>query len=153
MEPQEKEKPNYRPVIGLALISLVLCGLFFPLFITGIAQVLLPYQANGELKQLDGRNVGSELIAQSFNSSEFFQPRPANQSASTVDPDITVQDALGQVPRISEATGIPISNLTAIVNDNVEGTFWIFGYPYVDVLNLNLVLIKDNPHVYQNFTA
>ena len=153
METPEKEKPNYRPVLGLALISLVICGLFFPLLVTGIAQVLLPYQANGELKQLDGRNVGSELIEQSFNSSEFFQPRLANQSASTVDPDITVQDALGQVSRISGATGIPSSNLTALINANEEGTFWIFGYPYVDVLNLNLVLINDFPIVYQNFTT
>jgi len=153
METPEKEKPNYRPVIGIALISLILCGLFFPLLVTGIAQVFLPYQANGELKQLNGRNVGSELIEQSFNSSEFFQPRLANQSASTVDPDITAQDALSQVPRINEATGISISNLTAIVNSNIQGTFWIFGNPYVDVLDVNLILIKEHPTVYQNFTA
>ena len=153
MSVTEKERPNYRPVFGLALISLVLCGLFFPLLVTGIAQVFLPYQANGELKQLDGRNVGSELIEQSFNSSELFQPRLANQSASTVDPDITLQDALSQIPRISGVTGISSTNLTAIVNNNIQGTFWIFGNPYVDVLDVNLILIKEHPTVYQNFTA
>lgn len=150
-----KKKPNYRPIIVISLISLILGGLFFPLLITGIAQAFFPYQANGELRQLDGRNVGSELIAQSFNSSEFFQPRLANESASGVDPDITQADALSQIPRISNATGgrVSVSALTSIVDSNVEGTFWIFGNPYVDVLNLNLILINDYPSVYQNFTG
>ncbi len=150
-----KRKSNYRPIIVVSLISLIVCGLFFPLLVTGIAQALFPYQANGELRQLDGRNVGSELIAQSFNSSEFFQPRLANESASGVDPDITQADALSQIPGISNATGgrVSVSALTSIVDSNVEGTFWIFGSPYVDVLNLNLILINDYPSVYQNFTG
>jgi K+-transporting ATPase ATPase C chain len=149
----DNSKPNYRPVFGLALVSLILCGLFFPLLITGIAQVIFPYQANGEIVKLNGRDVGSNLIAQGFNSSELFQARPANQSASGVDPDITLAEALNQTHRISSASGIPLANLTSIVNGNVEGTFWIFGSPYVNVLKLNLVLIDENPHVYQNLTA
>jgi len=35
----------------------------------------------------------------------------------------------------------------------VQGTFWIFGSPYVDVLQLNLILINQNSKVYQNFTG
>lgn len=149
----ENPKTNYRPVIGLALVSLILCGLFFPLLITGIAQALFPYQANGEIAQLDGRDVGSILIAQGFNSTEFFHARLANESASGVDPDITLGDALNQTKTISLATDIPVANLTAIVEAHEEGTFWIFGSPYVDVLQLNLILINDYPHVYQNFTT
>jgi K+-transporting ATPase ATPase C chain len=149
----ENSKPNYRPVVGLALVSLILCGLFFPLLITGIAQIVFPYQANGEIVQLDGRNVGSDLIAQGFNSTELFHARAANQSASGVDPDITLADALSQVPGISSASGIPSSTLLSIVNRNVEGTFWIFGSPYVNVLKLNLILINGYPTVYKNFTA
>jgi K+-transporting ATPase ATPase C chain len=148
----ENSKPNYRPVVGLALVSLILCGLFFPLLITGIAQVIFPYQANGEIVQLNGRDVGSNLIAQGFNSSELFHSRPANQSASEVDPDITLADALNQTLRISQAAGIPRANLTSIVNGNVEGTFWIFGSPYVNVLKLNLILINEYPAVYENLT-
>ena len=63
-------------------------------------------------------------------------------SASGVDPDITLEDALSQVSRISTATGISQSELTAIVNQNEEGTLWVFGNPYVNVLRLNLSLIQ-----------
>jgi len=149
----ETSKPNYRPVVGLAVVSLILCGLFFPLLITGIAQAIFPYQANGEIVQLDGRNVGSNLIAQGFNSTKLFHVRPASDSASGVDPDITLADALNQTIRISSATGIPRANLTSIIEGNVEGTFWIFGSPYVNVLKLNLILINENPLIYQNLTA
>jgi K+-transporting ATPase ATPase C chain len=149
----ESSKPNYRPVVGLALVSLILCGLFFPLLVTGIAQVILPYQANGEIVQLNGRNVGSSLIAQGFNSPKLFHARAANQSASGVDPDITLADAISQAPGISSASGIPSATLLSIVNKNAEGTLWIFGSPYVNVLKLNLILINEYPTVYQNLTS
>jgi len=137
-------RQNYGPALRLAVISLVLCGLVFPLAITGIAQVFLPSQANGSLVQLHGKNVGSSLIAQNFSLPIFFHPR--NDSASGVDPDITVQDAYSQIPGINSATGISVDMLQQIVNQNEEGTFWIFGTPYVNVLRLNLVLIQtDNP--------
>jgi K+-transporting ATPase ATPase C chain len=146
----KKEKPSYKPALGLAVVSLLICGFFFPLLITGIAQVLMPYQANGEIVQLNGRDVGSYLIAQNFTSPAFFHPR--NDSASGVDPDITLQDAFSQIPRIQNATGIPSSALEGIVNANIEGTFWIFGTPYVNVLRLNLILIQTYPSAYKNFT-
>ena len=149
----ENPKPSYRPVVGLALVSLILCGLLFPLLVTGIAQVILPYQANGEIVQLNGRNVGSSLIAQGFNSPELFHARAANQSASGVDPDITLADAISQVHRISSASSIPSATLLSIVNENAEGTLWIFGSPYVNVMKLNLILISEYPTVYQNLTA
>lgn len=149
----ENSKPNYRPVVGLALVSLILCGLLFPLLVTGIAQVILPYQANGEIVQLNGRDVGSSLIAQGFSSPKLFHARAANQSASGVDPDITLADARSQVPGISSASGISSATLLSIVNDNAEGTLWVFGSPYVSVLKLNLILINGYPTVYQNLTA
>jgi potassium-transporting ATPase KdpC subunit len=135
-----------RPVIGIAVVSLLLCGLFFPLLITGIAQVVLPYQANGEIVQFNGRAAGSELIAQNFNGSMFFQPR--NDSASGVDPDITVQDAYSQIPVISAATNIPASTLHQLVDSKTDAVSKIFGDPYVNVLDLNLALIQAYPSVY-----
>ncbi|OLE68908.1 hypothetical protein AUF78_13500 [archaeon 13_1_20CM_2_51_12] len=140
---------NSSPAVRLAVISLVLCGLVFPLVITGIAQVFLPSQANGSLVQLHGKNVGSSLIAQNFSLPIFFHPR--NDSASGVDPDITVQDAYSQITRISTATGIPMDMLQQIVDQNEEGTFWIFGTQYVNVLRLNLVLIQTNNSAYKAF--
>ena len=52
---ENKEKWNFKPIVGLAVISLLICGLFFPLLVTGIAQVFFPYQANGEIVQLNGK--------------------------------------------------------------------------------------------------
>jgi K+-transporting ATPase ATPase C chain len=151
MATEQKEKWTFKPIVGLAVISLLICGLFFPLLITGIAQVFFPYQANGEIVQLDGKSIGSNLIAQSFASPLFFHPR--NDSASGVDPDITLQDAYSQIPRISNATGISSAALTNIVNQNQEGTLWIFGSPYVNVLRVNLELIKEYPSAYSEFSG
>jgi K+-transporting ATPase ATPase C chain len=158
MTEQQKEnwkKWNFKPIIGLALVSLLICGLLYPFFITGIGQVFFPNQADGDLVKLNGQPVGSSLIAQNFTEPIFFQTRneTSDPSASSVDPDITLQMAYSQVSVISNATGISPSALTNIVKDNQQGTFWIFGSPYVDVLQLNLQLIKDYPSVYSNFTV
>jgi K+-transporting ATPase ATPase C chain len=146
-----KEKISFKPIIGLAVVSLLICGLFFPLFVTGIAQVFVPYQANGEILQLNGKPVGSNLIAQEFTLPIFFHPR--NDSASGVDPDITLQDAYSQIPQIANATGISSAALTTLVDQNQEGTLWFFGSPYVNVLRVNLDLIKDYPSIYGNFSG
>ena len=142
-------KKNGGPALRLAIISLALCGLVFPLAITGIAQVMMPSQANGSLVQFNGRSVGSQLIAQSFTNASLFHPR--NNSASGVDPDITLADALSQISRISNATGISASDLELVVRSSIEGTLWIFGEPYVNVLKLNLVLIQTYPADYKSF--
>ncbi len=146
---ENKEKLNFKPIVGLAVISLLICGLFFPLLVTGIAQVLFPYQANGEIVQLNGKDVGSNLIAQNFTLPIFFHPR--NDSASGVDPDILLQDAYSQITGISNATGISSAVLMNVVNQNQEGTMWIFGSPYVNVLRINLELINEYPSAYSEF--
>jgi K+-transporting ATPase ATPase C chain len=151
MTVESKSKLNLRSIVGLALISLLICGVIFPLVITGLAQALFPYQANGDITQFNGHPVGSDLIAQSFTSPKFFHPR--NDSASGVDPHITIQDAYSQIPLISNATGLSQDMLTRIVDQNREGTLWIFGAPYVNVLHLNLELIKQYPSVYSEFVG
>lgn len=159
-EEKQKEKYSLRPIIGITLVSLLICGLFYPFLMTGIGQAFFPNQANGSLTKLsNGQVVGSVLIAQDFNLTIFFHTRneTADPSASGVDPDITVQDAYSQIPGISNATGIPASALTNIVNQNQQGKpVWILGSlgsPYIDVLQVNLLLIKDYPSVYSNFTG
>jgi K+-transporting ATPase ATPase C chain len=154
MTTEQKEKwnlKNLKPIIGLSVVSLLICGLLFPLLITGIGQVLFPYQANGEIVQLNGQAIGSNLIAQNFTLPIFFQERNESQSASGMDPDITLQQAYSQIPRIGNATGIAADSLLNIVNQNQEGTLWIFGSPYVNVLQINLVLIKEYPSIYKGF--
>jgi K+-transporting ATPase ATPase C chain len=147
-----KNHQNYGPAIRLAIISLILCGLAFPLLMTGFAQLLFPYQANGEIVQFNGRDAGSILIAQNFTSPTLFHPRNASDSASGVDPDITLQDAYSQIARIHAATGISSDALQGIVDENVERTMWIAGDSYVNVLKLNLILIHEYPSTYKSFS-
>ena len=155
MTEKPKEKWNFKPIIGLALVSLLICGILYPFFITGIGQAFFPNQANGDIAKLNGQTVGSILIAQNFTLPIFFHTRneTSDPSASGVDPDITLQDAYSQIPGVSNATGIPAAALTGMVNQHEQGKFWGFGDAYVDVLQLNLQLIKDYPSVYSNFIS
>lgn len=151
---QNKRKSSHaRPILTIAVVSLLLCGILFPLLVTAVAQLAFPYQANGELASLDGRAVGSAVALNStdYTLPVFFHPR--NDSASGFDPDITLQDARSQIAGISDATGIPASTLQGIVNQNIEGVWWVFGSPYVNVQKVNLILIGQFPAVYANYTA
>lgn len=60
------------------IVTVVLTGLLYPFLMTGLAQVLFPWRANGSLVTDDrGQIVGSELIAQGFANPAYFQPRPS----------------------------------------------------------------------------
>jgi K+-transporting ATPase ATPase C chain len=145
-------KRNYGPALRLALISILLCGLVFPLVVTGFAQVLLRDQANGSLAHLNGSNgrtVGSYIVAQNFSMPFFFHSRNVTLSASGVDPDITLADALSQIPRISAATNIAQIDISNLVGQNIERTSFVFGDEYVNVLRVNLALIQAHQSTYQ----
>jgi potassium-transporting ATPase KdpC subunit len=152
MSIKNEVKRNYGPALRLAIVSMLLCGLVFPLVVTGFAQVLLHDQATGSLAHLNGNNgraVGSYLIAQNFSQPFFFHSRNVTLSASGVDPDITLQDALSQIPRISSATNITQADLSSLVSQNIERTSFVSGDEYVNVLRLNLALIQTNQSTYQ----
>jgi K+-transporting ATPase ATPase C chain len=68
----------WKTSIRFTIVTTILLGLGYPLFITGIAAVIFPHKAAGSLIKLkDGTVVGSELIAQSFTSDKYFHPRPS----------------------------------------------------------------------------
>ena len=63
--------------IRFTIVTTILCGLAYPLLVTGLASVLFPHQAAGSLILKDGQVIGSELLAQSFTSDRYFHPRPS----------------------------------------------------------------------------
>ena len=182
--------------IRTTIVTLVLTGLIYPFVITGLAQILFPWRANGSLVTDEkGQVMGSELIAQGFANPAYFQPRPsaagekgydaANSSGSNLgptskklqdrikddlnrlkaenpdaaglvpgelvttsgsglDPDLSPEAMLWQVPRVAKARGIAADRVKAVVDSSVEGrTFGIFGEPRVNVLLVNLALDRQ----------
>ncbi len=94
-----------RPAVTLMLVLTVICGLAYPLAITGIAQAVFPRQANGSLIERDGHVIGSALIGQSFAGDRYFHPRP---SATT---DTDPNDATKTIPAPYNAANSVGSNL------------------------------------------
>jgi len=190
-----------RPAIVVLVTLTVITGLIYPLAMTGVAQLLFPYQAQGSLIERDGKVVGSALIGQQFDSDKYFHGRPSattapdpkdpnktvpapynaansggsnlgpsnkaliervqgdldklkqenpsmpvpvdlvTTSASGLDPDISPEAAVFQVPRIAKARNLPEDRVRQLVDDNTRGRlFGLLGEPRVNVLLLNLAL-------------
>ena len=192
---------HIRPAIVMIIAMTVITGLIYPLLMTGIAQAVFPYQANGSLIEKDGKVIGSALIGQNFTSDKYFHGRPSattapdpndstktvpapynaansggsnlgpsnkalidrvqgdidklkqenpsmpvptdlvTTSASGLDPHISPEAALFQVPRIAKARNQPEDRIRQLVADHTEGRlFGLLGEPRVNVLLLNVAL-------------
>ena len=77
---------NLITAVLMTLVTTILLGLIYPLAVTGLAQVLFPDKANGQLiKRADGALVGSRLIGQPFSSPGYFRSRPSAAGAAGYD--------------------------------------------------------------------
>ena len=192
-------KKTIQIALRITIVTLVLTGFLYPFVVTGLAQVLFPWRANGSLLENEKEQVvGSELIAQSFTSPAYFQPRPSaagaqgydatssgssnlgptskklqdrvaeqlnelkdknpdmpgsvpvelvTTSGSGLDPHISPQAALWQVPRIAYARKTESERIRAIVQANIEGRqLGFIGEPRINVLLLNLALDREFGH-------
>ncbi len=192
---------HLRPALVMLVGFTLLTGIAYPLAITGIAQVLMPGNANGSLLLKDGKVIGSRLVGQNFTDGRYFHPRPSatsdadpndasktvdapynaanssgsnlgpitqklldrvkgdvdalrgqgvtgpipvdavTASASGLDPHISPETAVLQVPRVAKARGLPEERIRALVGSLTEGrALGVLGEPRVNVLVLNLAL-------------
>jgi K+-transporting ATPase ATPase C chain len=70
-------KRNLIISVLMTLATTLLLGIVYPLVVTGLAQVLFPRKANGQLIQKAGKTVGSSIIGQGFSGPSYFHPRPS----------------------------------------------------------------------------
>ncbi len=70
-------KKNLIIAIWMTVLTTVLLGIAYPLVVTGLAQLLFPNRANGQLITRNGSVVGSRLIGQPFSSPGYFRSRPS----------------------------------------------------------------------------
>jgi len=70
-------KKNLITAVLMTIATTILLGIVYPLVVTGIAQVVFPRKANGQLIQVDGKTVGSSIIGQSFSGAGYFHSRPS----------------------------------------------------------------------------
>lgn len=63
--------------LKIFLFFTILTGIIYPILVTGIAQIVFPFRANGSLITADNKSIGSELIGQQFDSAIYFSSRPS----------------------------------------------------------------------------
>ncbi|WP_111928484.1 potassium-transporting ATPase subunit KdpC [Clostridium tertium] len=65
------------------LVFMIICGLIYPVFITGASQLLFKEKANGSIIEVNGKKYGSVLLAQEFTGDEYLWGRVMNLDTST----------------------------------------------------------------------
>lgn len=83
--------------IRTSLVFIVICGFIYPIFLTGVSQIIFPKQANGSIINVNGKEVGSELIGQKYESGKYFIGRVSSINYNNYEEKDTKPDAGGKV--------------------------------------------------------
>jgi K+-transporting ATPase ATPase C chain len=74
-------RAHFRTGLLMTAVTTAIFGLAYPIAVTGLAQILFPDRANGQIVVRSGRAIGSRLIGQPFTSPGYFRPRPSAAGA------------------------------------------------------------------------
>lgn len=113
-------KRNLLIAVMMTIVTTVLLGVIYPLVVTGIAQVIFPRKANGQLITQNGKLIGSSIIGQPFSGPQYFHSRPsaagtgydaANSGGTNLGPtNKTLIDRVAQDAKTLQAEnpGVPV---------------------------------------------
>jgi potassium-transporting ATPase KdpC subunit len=103
-----------KPALLMLAVLSVVTGVAYPLLVTGIAQGLFPYQANGSLIEKGGKVAGSELIGQPFSDPRYFWSRPSATGPTPYNGGASTGSNQGPLnPALEEAVKARIAALRA----------------------------------------
>jgi K+-transporting ATPase ATPase C chain len=118
---------NLLIAVLMTIVTTLLLGGAYPIVVTGLAQLLFPDKANGQLIERSGRVIGSRIIGQAFSSPGYFRSRPsaagtgydaANSAGTNLGPTNkklidAVEAAVAAAERENPGTPVPIDLVTS----------------------------------------